>query len=64
MNAVERGKRTVLDPYGATAHEEFFAVAVEAFFEKPAQLSADEPAVYAQLVELLQLDPESWPKQR
>ena len=64
VNAVERGKRTVLDPYGATAHEEFFAVAVEALFEKPAQLSADEPAVYAQLVELLQLDPESWPKQR
>ena len=31
----ERRKRTVLDPYGATAPEELFAVAVEVFFEKP-----------------------------
>ncbi len=60
VESVERGRKTVLAPYGATAHEEFFAVAVEAFFEKPKQLSADEPAVYAQLLELLQLDPAEW----
>ncbi|MEZ6014640.1 MAG: zinc-dependent peptidase [Planctomycetota bacterium] len=34
----ERGKRTLLDSYGATNQAEFFAVATEAFFERPAQL--------------------------
>ena len=57
---VERGRRTVLDAYGATAHEEFFAVAVEVFFEKPAQLEAEEPEVYGQLVEMFRLDPARW----
>jgi len=58
---VSKGHRTVLDPYGATAHQEFFAVAVEAFFEKPAQLLQEEPEVYGQLVALLQIDPARWP---
>lgn len=31
----ERGKATLLDDYGATNPGEFFAVAVECFFEKP-----------------------------
>ena len=57
---VEKGRRTVLDAYGATAHEEFFAVAIEVFFEKPEQLEAEEPEVYAQIAELLRLDPARW----
>ncbi len=57
---VEAGRRTVLDAYGATAHEEFFAVAVEVFFEKPKQLKAEEPEVYEQLALLFNLDPASW----
>ena len=57
---VERGRETVLDAYGAKSHEEFFAVAIEVFFEKPVALNHKEPAVYAQLSELLQLDPLSW----
>ncbi len=56
----EAGERTVLDAYGATAHEEFFAVAVEVFFEKPLALARDEPDLYAQLSDLLRLDPKSW----
>ncbi len=57
---VEQGRKTVLDAYGATAHEEFFAVAVEAFFEKPVQLKQEEPEVFQQLVMLFQLDPSEW----
>lgn len=57
---VARGTRTVLDAYGATAHEEFFAVAVEVFFERPDRLKAEEPEVYDQLVLLLELDPSTW----
>lgn len=59
---VARGRRTVLDAYGATAHEEFFAVAVEVFFEKPHQLKREEPEVYAQLAALFRLDPANWPQ--
>lgn len=57
---VEKGRKTVLDAYGATAPEEFFAVAVEVFFEKPAALNHEEPAIYAQLAELFQLEPIHW----
>lgn len=60
LEAVEKGHKTVLDAYGATAHEEFFAVAVEVFFEKPEQLKREEPEVYAQLSEFFSLDPASW----
>ncbi|HEX5686319.1 MAG TPA: M90 family metallopeptidase [Ideonella sp.] len=37
---------TVLDPYGAEAVEEFFAVAVEAFFVAPDAMRAEHPALY------------------
>ena len=57
---VQRGRKTVLDAYGAQNHEEFFAVAVETFFEKPDQLAEDEPKVFEQLSKLLRLDPRAW----
>jgi Mlc titration factor MtfA (ptsG expression regulator) len=60
LKNVESGRKTVLDAYGATNHQEFFAVAIEVFFEKPERLQAEEPDFYAQLSELLQLDPISW----
>ncbi|WP_336097995.1 zinc-dependent peptidase [Roseovarius sp. CH_XMU1461] len=56
----ETGRASVLDTYGAQSHEEFFAVAIEAFFERPGDLREDEPELYAQLSELLNLDPVSW----
>jgi Mlc titration factor MtfA (ptsG expression regulator) len=40
------GHARVLDAYGATNPAEFFAVATEAFFEKPAQLRQRHPALY------------------
>lgn len=57
---VERGRKTVMDAYGAQNHEEFFAVAIEVFFEKPEKFQNDMPQVYAQLSELLGIDPISW----
>ncbi len=56
----EAGRRGLFDPYGATGQQEFFAVAVELFFEKPRELHAEEPAIYAELQKLFRLDPRSW----
>ena len=52
-----RGEPTTLDPYGAENRAEFFAVATEAFFEKPAVLRRDHPHLYALLVDFFKLDP-------
>lgn len=48
---------TTLDKYGTTNLDEFFAVASEAFFERPAQLAKEDGALYAQLVALYRQDP-------
>lgn len=60
VRMAEKGKRDVLDAYGATNEAEFFAVATETFFEKPRQLHKKHPELYAQLKEFYQLDPEAW----
>ncbi|WP_170468543.1 zinc-dependent peptidase [Ruegeria arenilitoris] len=60
VHAVEHGRNTVIDPYGATGHEEFFAVSVEVFFEKPRALKSEVPEVYDQLSKLFRLDPAEW----
>lgn len=39
-----------IDPYAATAPGEFFAVLSEVFFEQPALLQREYPAVYSELV--------------
>ena len=57
---VEWGRTTVLDAYGTDGPEEFFAVAVEVFFERPSALKREEPAVYEQLSGLFRLEPASW----
>lgn len=48
---------SVLDAYGATNEAEFFAVATETFFEKPAALERDHPELYAQLRDFYHQDP-------
>lgn len=60
LTRVEQGKDTVIDAYGAEGHEEYFATALEVFFERPSQLKQDEPEVYAELTKLLRLDPATW----
>ncbi|MCL4673023.1 MAG: zinc-dependent peptidase [Sphingomonadaceae bacterium] len=60
VERLERGEPTLIDPYGATNHQEFFAEAIVTFFERPKALKREEPALYAQLAQLLALDPAQW----
>jgi Mlc titration factor MtfA (ptsG expression regulator) len=55
-----RADRGVIEPYAATSPAEFFAVATELFFEKPAALAAERPKLYEQLTRCYRLDPASW----
>ncbi len=48
---------TVLDDYGARNPAEFFAVATEAFFEKPTVLAKRHPELYAELRSFYRQDP-------
>ena len=57
--AAETGKKSVLDTYGATEPAEFFAVATEAFFEKPVQLKKKHPELYEELKTYYGQDPEA-----
>jgi Mlc titration factor MtfA (ptsG expression regulator) len=55
--ADETGIPTLLDTYGATDPAEFFAVAVEAFFEQPRALVTCHPKLYEELQKYFQQDP-------
>jgi hypothetical protein len=57
VEADAEGRRTVLDRYGATNAGEFFAVATEAFFEKPRALRQRHPELYAELAAYYGRDP-------
>ncbi len=52
----ERGKKSFLDDYAITNEAEYFAVATEAFFEKPRALKRSLPEVYDQLATFYRLD--------
>ena len=54
---VKSGMASLLDQYGATNEAEFFAVATECFFERPAQMKAQYPELYAELKEFYRQDP-------
>lgn len=56
---VERQEETVLDPYGASSLDEFFAVASEAFFVTPRALRLEHPPLYALLMQFYRQDPEN-----
>ncbi|MBB5353608.1 hypothetical protein HNR46_003869 [Haloferula luteola] len=60
LDRLHHGQKTVLDPYGATDPAEFFAVATEAFFEKPHPLSKARPELYEELRQYYGLDPREW----
>lgn len=60
IERVHRGKKTILDPYGATNPAEYFAVASETYLEKPRQLKKKQPELYAELDAFYKLDPASW----
>ena len=55
--AEETGTPSVLDTYGATNPPEFFAVATEAFFERPRALRAKNRQLYDQLAAFFRQNP-------
>ena len=50
----------LLDAYGASDPAEYFAVATEAFFERPQALADEAPEVHAELARLYRLQPAAW----
>lgn len=55
---VDDGEDTAIDPYAATAPAEFFAVLSEVFFETPALLRREYPAVYTELATFYDQSPQ------
>ena len=60
LDRLRREPSQVIDAYGASDPAEFFAVATEAFFERPQALATDAPAVYRELAQLYRLHPLAW----
>ena len=56
MRRVQWG-RSILRPYAAEAPSEFFAVAVETFFEQPDRMAQHHDALFRALVAFFNLDP-------
>jgi len=54
---VDDGRDTVLDPYGAEGIDEFFAVAVEAFFVASEAMRHEHPGLYQLLAGYFKQDP-------
>ena len=57
MEDIRSGRARFLRPYAAEDIYEFFAVAIEFFFEQPLQLREAMPTTYQLLVKLLNQDP-------
>jgi Mlc titration factor MtfA (ptsG expression regulator) len=55
-----RGKKSILDYYGAKNPAEFFAVATETFFEKPRPMKQKHPELYEELKGYYKVDPAVW----
>ncbi|MFT7723066.1 MAG: zinc-dependent peptidase [Roseateles sp.] len=60
QSRLARDEPGLIDAYGATDPAEFFAVVSELFFERPADLAAAHPALYAELRGYYRLDPAGW----
>jgi len=54
---MENGSSTFLRDYAMTDKEEFFAAAVEHFFENPKKFNHERPELYDTLAGLLRQDP-------
>ncbi len=54
---VDAGEETLIDPYGAEAIDEFFAVASELFFVDASAMRAEHPALYELLAGYYRQDP-------
>jgi Mlc titration factor MtfA (ptsG expression regulator) len=54
------GQHSLIDHYGATNPAEFFAVATETFFEKPAQMAVHHTELFEVLKCYYRIDPREW----
>jgi len=63
-SAEDIGIPTLLDTYGATNPAEFFAVATEAFFERPRALRSRHPKLYAELQRYFHQNPVEYSEER
>jgi MtfA peptidase len=54
---MQLGASTLIRPYACTNKHEFFSVAIENFFERPAQFKSELPEVYHMLAKALRQDP-------
>jgi Mlc titration factor MtfA (ptsG expression regulator) len=57
FDRMQAGESTVLDPYAATNYQEFWAVCIETFFERPTPFKRQLPELYFSLCTLLNQDP-------
>ena len=57
MREINNGSETFFRSYGGANNEEFFAVAVENFFERPVEFKRMHPLTYETLSRLLRQDP-------
>lgn len=57
MNEIVNGTESFFRKYGSVNNEEFFAVAVENFFERPLEFKERHPKTYLTLSQLLKQDP-------
>lgn len=55
-----RGRRSLMDHYGATNPAEFFAVATETYFEKPERMAREHPDLFKALRAYYRIDPRDW----
>jgi len=55
-----RGRRSLIDHYGATNPAEFFAVATETFFEQPRQMAKHHAELFEVLKRYYRIDPRTW----
>jgi Mlc titration factor MtfA (ptsG expression regulator) len=54
---MQAGERNLLNQYAAVNYNEFWAVCVETFFERPERLRQELPELYSAISELLNQDP-------
>jgi hypothetical protein len=59
---IKAGNLTVFRSSGGLNDDEFFAVALETFFEKPHEFFQYNPELYGNLVRLMRQDPRVWVK--
>ena len=57
MRRIRQGENTFIRKYASSNQDEFFAVSVEYFFERPRAFKAQVPELYKTLTQLLRQDP-------